>query len=90
MIVPREEDRAKWSELNTQRAALESTLASAQAKSNPEFETWLRSQARHAISKPFASSQLIHLESADVNSEERHRGGSRWPDRACQATARRH
>src|SRR4051812_31405718 len=69
VIVPREEDRAKWSELNTQRAALESTLASAQAKSNPEFENWLQSQARHEISKPFASSQLIHLESADVNSK---------------------
>lgn len=68
VIVPREEDRAKWSELNTQRAALESTLASARAKSNPEFENWLQSPARREIAAPFASSQLIYLKSTDVNS----------------------
>jgi hypothetical protein len=65
VIVPKVEDREKWSELNAQRASLQSTLTHAQSTSNPVFESWLQSPARREITAPFASSQLMYLKSND-------------------------
>jgi hypothetical protein len=67
VIVPPQEDRARWQELNAERAKLESSLTAASAASNPDFESWLRSPARSQIATPFASAQLLAL---DLNLEK--------------------
>ena len=67
VFVPDAQDRERWDELNAQRAKLESGLSTERVASNPEFETWLRSPARMAITSPFTSEQLLAI---DVNSNK--------------------
>ncbi|HEX4227701.1 MAG TPA: DUF1553 domain-containing protein [Bryobacteraceae bacterium] len=62
VIVPPEEDRARWQELNAERANLEGSIDKVQVASNPDFESWLRSPARGQIVTPFASAQLLALD----------------------------
>jgi hypothetical protein len=59
VVVPPAEDRARWEELNAQRAKLKSSLNAATSASNPDFESWLRSSSRAQITPPYASAQLL-------------------------------
>lgn len=61
VLVPPQEDRAQWDELNAQRRKLEATITAATSASNPEFEAWLRSPERRQIASPLASAQLLAL-----------------------------
>ncbi len=61
VTVPPDADRQKWDELQALRTNLKAMLAGAQNGSNPGFESWLRSPARHQVAAPFASSRLLDL-----------------------------
>ncbi len=61
VTVPSAQDRAEWDRLEKLRAQLEATLDGVPSGSNPEFERWLRSPARHHIRPPFKSSELMDV-----------------------------
>jgi len=67
VVVPREQDRQRWQQLNDRRAALLETLSNAAANPNSAFDAWLASPQRMTVSLPFAqSSQLVEPDIAKL------------------------
>ncbi|MBI1790928.1 MAG: DUF1553 domain-containing protein [Acidobacteria bacterium] len=65
IVVPRVEDRARWSQLSGEEAAIKSRKRQMQASPGPAFEQWLRSETRRAIDAPLeAASEAFSLWSA--------------------------
>jgi Protein of unknown function (DUF1553)/Protein of unknown function (DUF1549)/Concanavalin A-like lectin/glucanases superfamily/Planctomycete cytochrome C len=62
VTVPPVQDRAKWDELEAQRADLRDKLTTARTNSDAAFERWLRSTARSKAGLPFASARLLNLQ----------------------------
>src|SRR5271165_439165 len=63
VVVPRAEDRQRWEQLNSRRAALLETISRAEANPGASFDSWIASRQRQAVSPPFdQSSRIIELE----------------------------
>ncbi len=62
VIVPKQEDRARWSRLNSEELAVKSRMQQTLHTADPAFETWLHSDERRSLKVPLdPSSQLLAL-----------------------------
>jgi hypothetical protein len=59
VVVPRVEDRPRWAELNSRRAALLETLSHAAANPDSGFDAWLASPRHTTVSLPFAKESRV-------------------------------
>jgi hypothetical protein len=62
VVVPRAEDRPRWEQLNSRRAALLEAILRAEANPSPSFDAWLASPQHPTVSLPFdASSRVLEV-----------------------------
>jgi len=62
VVLPREEDRARWTQLNNEASTVKARMQQARQVPDPAFEVWLRSQARSGLQSPLdPASQLLAL-----------------------------
>jgi len=66
VVVPQEEERSRWNQINQEESAVRSQMEQARSASDPEFEAWLGSDARRSLAAPVEpSSQLLTLSLTD-------------------------
>jgi hypothetical protein len=60
VMVPRQEDRAKWDQTNTRQAAIVEAMSHARTAATPAFEAWLRERKPEAPASLFDSKELLY------------------------------
>ena len=66
VVVPREEDRARWNQISQEESAVRGQMQHARATPDSAFEAWLGSDGRRTLSSPLEpASQLLTISVMD-------------------------
>jgi hypothetical protein len=60
VIVPREQDRARWAQIESRQAAIVTEMSHAQETAEKPFEAWTKSQGPSAPASPFDPKDILY------------------------------